>query len=51
MTKKKVADLFVEVLAEAGVQRIYGVSAIRSMESRRDQSTIQLDGTRAREIL
>jgi pyruvate dehydrogenase (quinone) len=26
MAKKKVADLWVEVLAEAGVQRIYGVS-------------------------
>jgi len=26
MTKKKVAELLVEVLAEAGVQRIYGVS-------------------------
>ena len=26
MAKKKVADLLVEVLAEAGVRRIYGVS-------------------------
>jgi pyruvate dehydrogenase (quinone) len=26
MTKKKVADLLVDVLAEAGVQRVYGVS-------------------------